>query len=372
SNPSLDCDRFFQADHWNAILRSVDAENSFSKLTKDEVLACRSALVAKGIDLAAYNTAENAADIDDLRKALGIEKWVLYGVSYGTRLALEVMDQHPEGVMASILDSVLPLDINYRDEDGPNLDRSMTILERDCLKSQNCMPDLKGALKTISKQLDKQPVLLRSHDNEPRYRYVSGADFIDLVFGLFYDREGIEMLPALIESTFKQDFRPLAEMVFEGEDGGVSQGMDYSITCSESARPDLTRMRSQYWASWVEADDYNWACPLWLVEKAPIARLRPHALIIPTLLLAGEYDPATPSHWAFHAAKNLPHGQVVVFRGIGHDVIDSDPCGSEVVADFLADPNRKVKTGCIDKMEAPRFAVGAEGLSEIGDGATRD
>ncbi|CAH2400317.1 hypothetical protein MES5069_250083 [Mesorhizobium escarrei] len=80
---------------------------------RDEVVACRGALIAKGIDLSAYNTAENAADINDVRKSLGIEKWVLYGVSYGTRLALEVMNEHPEGISASILDSVLPLDIDY-------------------------------------------------------------------------------------------------------------------------------------------------------------------------------------------------------------------------------------------------------------------
>ena len=95
-------------------------------------------MIAKGIDLNAYTSEQNAEDINDLRKALGIEKWVLYGVSYGTLLALEVMNQHPEGVSASILDSVVPMDINYLDEDGPNLDRSLAILQKDCLKANGC------------------------------------------------------------------------------------------------------------------------------------------------------------------------------------------------------------------------------------------
>ncbi|WP_167378611.1 alpha/beta hydrolase [Mesorhizobium prunaredense] len=76
--------------------------------------------------------------------------------------------------------------------------------------------------------------------------------------------------------------------------------------------------------------------------------------------MSGEYDPATPTHWAYRAAKSLPFGQVVVLRGIGHDVIDSDPCGSEVVADFLANPRRKLKTGCIGRMQAPQFTAAAE------------
>lgn len=89
SIPRLSCSRYFKADHWNSISLSVDAEISFDKLMRDEVVACRSALLANGIDLFAYNTAENAADVNDVRMALGIKKWVLYGVSYGTRVALE-------------------------------------------------------------------------------------------------------------------------------------------------------------------------------------------------------------------------------------------------------------------------------------------
>jgi len=360
SIPTLDCSQYFKADHWNAILSSVDAEISFDKLMKEDVLACRSALISKGVDLSAYNTAENAADINDLRKALGIGKWVLYGISYGTRLALEVMNQHPEGVSASILDSVLPLDINYLKEDGPNLDRSLKLMERDCQKSKNCMHGLADAVQAIARQLDRQPVLLRSGGKDVRYRYVSGANFLEFIFGSLYDRDAIQTLPDLIERTYKQDFEPLADVMFEADDIEISQGMDYSVTCSESDRPDLSGKRREYWAKWVEADDYNWTCPLWLLEGGPVSQQRPRRSNIPTLLLSGEYDPATPTDWAYHAAKNLPLGQVVVFRGIGHDVIDSDPCGSEVVADFLANPRRKLKTECIEHLEAPQFTVAAE------------
>ncbi|WP_353843345.1 hypothetical protein [Mesorhizobium sp.] len=49
-----------------------------------------------------------------------------------------------------------------------------------------------------------------------------------------------------------------------------------------------------------------------------------------------------------------------MLRGIGHDVIDSDPCGSEIVADFLANPRRKLKTACIGRMQAPQFTAAAE------------
>lgn len=362
SKPALNCSRFFKADDWKRILRSVDADaTSLDRLRKDKVLACRSMLAKKGIDLSAYSTAENAADIDDLRRELGIRRWVLYGVSYGTKIALEVMNAYPEGISAAILDSVLPPEIDYLREDGPNLAHSLKLLDRDCGQDRDCMRDLGKAVQTVARQLDRQPVLLRSSTEASaaeRYRYISGNDFLDILFDSFYDRDAIEMLPMLIQSTYQHDYRPLAQMVFddEGDETEVSDGMDFSVTCSESAPFKFSGARAEYWSGWAESVDYSWICPLWLpnVPVGPKRPMRPSR--IPALLLSGEYDAATPSEWARRAAKNLPFSQVVVFRGTGHDIIDSEPCGSEVVADFLADPGRKIRTACLEHLKAPQFA----------------
>ena len=69
---------------------------------------CRDQLAATGVDLAAYNSTENAADIADLKVALGIDNWNVYGVSYGSRLALIVLRNHPQGIRSVVLDSVSP------------------------------------------------------------------------------------------------------------------------------------------------------------------------------------------------------------------------------------------------------------------------
>jgi pimeloyl-ACP methyl ester carboxylesterase len=52
---------------------------------------CRERLAREGVNLAAYDTTQNAADIADLRVALGIEQWNVRGVSYGTDLALQLL-----------------------------------------------------------------------------------------------------------------------------------------------------------------------------------------------------------------------------------------------------------------------------------------
>src|SRR5690606_39073830 len=71
---------------------------------------CHADLTAQGIRLNAYTSAENAADIADLRVALGYEQVNLYGISYGTRLALTIMRDHPQGIRSVVLDSVYPPD----------------------------------------------------------------------------------------------------------------------------------------------------------------------------------------------------------------------------------------------------------------------
>ena len=82
--------------------------------------ACRDRLTLDGVDLAQYNSANSAADVEDLRLALGIDKWNLYGVSYGTRLALTVMRYFPAGVRSVVLDSVYPPNVKGYTEDPAN------------------------------------------------------------------------------------------------------------------------------------------------------------------------------------------------------------------------------------------------------------
>ena len=55
-----------------------------------------------------YTSQESVADIEALRQAGGYEKLVLYGTSYGTKVALEYAERYPQHVEALVLDSVVP------------------------------------------------------------------------------------------------------------------------------------------------------------------------------------------------------------------------------------------------------------------------
>lgn len=69
---------------------------------------CLKEIAATGIDISKYNTTENARDIRIVTRALGYETYNLYGISYGTKLALEAMRVVPEGIRSVVIDGVAP------------------------------------------------------------------------------------------------------------------------------------------------------------------------------------------------------------------------------------------------------------------------
>ena len=79
------------ADTVDAIMALNLSLEEARRRDREAVLACRNTLQDAGIDLGSYNAPAMAADIEDLRQALGYEQWNLFGVSYGTLIAQAVM-----------------------------------------------------------------------------------------------------------------------------------------------------------------------------------------------------------------------------------------------------------------------------------------
>ena len=110
SDPLLNCPEYDTAV--NDLASMPFSSDAATTHEVESVRACRDRWAAAGVDLSAYNTAENAADIADLRVALGIDQWDVYGVSYGSKLAAVLLRDHPEGIRSVVLDSVSPPNLN--------------------------------------------------------------------------------------------------------------------------------------------------------------------------------------------------------------------------------------------------------------------
>ena len=76
--------------------------------TTSIVSDCLAEIDAAGIDISRYNTTQNARDLRSLTQALGYDSYNIYGISYGTKLALEAMRVVPEGIRSVVIDGVAP------------------------------------------------------------------------------------------------------------------------------------------------------------------------------------------------------------------------------------------------------------------------
>ncbi|MCA3628454.1 MAG: alpha/beta fold hydrolase, partial [Methylobacterium sp.] len=133
---------------------------------------CVDELTRQGVPLAAYNTTENARDLPLITAALGYKEYNIYGISYGTKLALEVMRVAPQNVRSVIIDGVAPSWVNLYNSFAMKTDEAIQYVVDQCAVDKACneaYPELgrivvetieKAAKGEISFQGQKVPVEL--------------------------------------------------------------------------------------------------------------------------------------------------------------------------------------------------------------------
>ena len=125
--------------------------------------ACVQQIIATGVDLSQYTTVASATDVVALVKTLGYDDYNLYGISYGTRLALEVMRNHPEsGLRSVVLDSTVPPEVKSYERVSAGPHETVIQLFADCERDPTCnaaYPDLEARFITLLAQLRSQPVI---------------------------------------------------------------------------------------------------------------------------------------------------------------------------------------------------------------------
>ncbi len=140
---------------------------------------CSELLQAHGFDLNQYNTTNNATDAINLATALGYEKVNLYGISYGTYLALRIQRDYPQRLRSVVLDSTLPPQVKKYESVPRELEVVMLNLIEDCQKDTACnaaYPNLKARTIALLKTLEKKPISIPGTKDA-----VSVAKFAELV-----------------------------------------------------------------------------------------------------------------------------------------------------------------------------------------------
>jgi pimeloyl-ACP methyl ester carboxylesterase len=382
SEPSLACPEFieFGLDYLDDDLPPDESR----ELATDALLECRTRLAGEGADLSAYNSAESAADVNDLRLALGYDQWNLWGVSYGTRLALTILRDHPEGVRSAVLDSAYPLESNLYADLPANAARAFDTLLAGCTADPACnsaYPDLERVLYEVVDRLDENPVTLtvtnplngRSYD-----ALVTGDALLAFIFQSLYVSDLIPLLPQIVFEVQADNYDSIEQLfgAFLANGDFVSIGMQTSVQCHEEAAftsvediragyAAFPELRSAMEASPTLGPGIVQLCEAWGAGEAGGLENEPVHSDIATLVLAGEYDPITPPDWGRQVTDSLENSFFVQFPGQGHGPSLQNGCARSVVLEFFDDPTTQPEAACVAEMSAPAFSVSEEPATDI-------
>ena len=364
AEPELTCP---ETDAALADILAADSEEG-ERLYNEAMAACYDRLLAEGIDLSAFNSLENAADVPLIARALGYDEYNFYGVSYGTLLGLHLMRNHPEGLRSVILDSVVPPDVNFLSEIAASEDRVFGEVFAACAADPACAaayPNLEARFYALVAQYDQLPVDMTLTDPETGQSYdtyLDGRGLRSVLYQLLYVPRMAAVLPSVIANIEAGDLRYLEAMwpllVF---DQLVAEGMYNSVICAEDADIDvaavpLDGVRPEIAATAVDSlQSILDGCARWQVEPLPPSVDDPVVSDIPTLLLSGRFDPVTPPAFAAVAAVGLSNATNLVDPTAAHGVAFQNDCINGIILDFLADPSAPPDSSCLAAAEPLDF-----------------
>ncbi|MGI9253183.1 MAG: alpha/beta fold hydrolase, partial [Thermomicrobiales bacterium] len=188
---------------------------------------CAKQFKQAGIDLTQYTSATNASDAVALLSALGYDRFNLYGISYGSRLALTIARDHPEsGIRSIVLDSVYPPQINGFEQYPSELPEVANQLFADCRRDAACnawYPNLPARFAALVDAIDKQPV-------SSRYGPVDADAIVAVISDLSVNVEAAPYLPRMV-AELEQGVSATYDAIVSG------QILGYAAPQSPDARP---------------------------------------------------------------------------------------------------------------------------------------
>lgn len=299
----------------------------------DEVRRCARRLQARA-DLTQY-TSENAArDLDDVRAALGVQKWSLFGASYGTRLALVYMRMFSNRVERVALLGVLPPEAPTGRDFVRGGQQALDSAFAACARDGECgraAPNPRGDVTALLDRLRRSPMSVTVRDSrgsdQERVSLTARAAAEALFIAAYYPPQLMRMLPLVHDAVANGDLRELARQFAElsrTKRNGRAVGLALSIWCAE----DIPRLGASDTASsqsllGVPAlPDITSACQEWPHADVPASYGARVSSSIPTLLMSGGRDPATPAYLVDSVAKGLAHAERYNDPAAGHAALD--------------------------------------------------
>jgi pimeloyl-ACP methyl ester carboxylesterase len=319
-------------------------------LTASAVAACGELL---GPARATLTTGEDAADLDAVRAALGLDRISLLAVSYGTEIAGEYARLYPEHTERVVLDSPLPIE-------GPDPFQRLRQLALPRVLREVCFPPgcertlgtPIGAVAQLARRLARRPIrgtVISGRGRAVRAKFTS-TDLYALTAASDLDPFLRTDLPSALASALRGDPAPLLRLVRSaagaGGDAGVSPARLLATDCIETRLPwdpasTSTADRQKALAAYLVAQRRTFApfspldvtafsvvtpCLAWPATPKP-AGVASRGPDVPVLVLSGREDLRTPLEDARRTASQYPHAIVLAVPDVGHSVLGTDDTG---------------------------------------------
>lgn len=310
---------------------------------------------------AAYTTAASVADVEAVRVALGVDRLILYGASYGTKVALSYAAAYPDHVERLVLDSTVPpegIDPFQRSTIGSIPRMLATLCAHACSFTRSPGRDVA----TLARRLARAPLRGSVIDGSgrPRGATITEAGLLGLLLTGDFDRYLRAALPAAVRAAVEGDAAPLLRLTAREVPDTFATGDDSdavyaATTCEDGGVPwpagtPLEQRRALVNAAAAAIPDAAFApfdratvralgtvdlCRGW--PEAPIVQPLPSLPATPALILSGDEDLRTPRADAVALAARLSGAQLLRVPDAGHGVLFSDPtdCTERAIETFL-------------------------------------
>jgi pimeloyl-ACP methyl ester carboxylesterase len=325
-----------------------------------------------------FTTQESVEDIESIRHAAGYKKLVLYGTSYGTKVALEYAERYPQHVESMVLDSVVPTT-------GPEPFGTSRFAAISSALNELCLDHAcngittnpVGDLARLVARLRSRPLSGSAYDGSGKRHSVSldELDVLNILEAGDLNPALRALLPGAVHSALNGDPDPLLRLNL------IDEGLVPSVPIRPSPEAEKTAQEEEnnalFLATSCEETLFPWqraaTAPTRLAEALgslhalpasdfypfdattalanslvpicaswPDASPAPAAPValpnVPTLILSGGQDTRTPTSDARALASLIPDAQVLVVPYTGHSVLGSDfsGCAQAAVGAFFA------------------------------------
>ncbi|MBW3517345.1 alpha/beta hydrolase [Shewanella sp. NKUCC01_JLK] len=347
---------------------------SFDDDNVDTLAETQKCLAKIDADVTQYGSLNAIKDFEAVRAHLGYKKLHIYGISYGTRMAQLYMRLYPEHLATVTLDGIVPMQQSVL-EIGSAIDRGFDLLFKDCQATAACnsqFPQLKADFERVDAKLATGPVMENVYDpvtGEKTMLTMTRGKFSGSIRMALYQANVRALLPHAIHQASKNNFQPILGLyALTIDNAGMAMGMHASVVCGEDMHRITPTMHEQAKKSFMGRtmlEGLEATCSIWKVPAVDNNFSEPINSNIPTLLLSGEIDPATPPSWGELAMEKLTNAKHFIAPYATHGVAYQS-CANNLIADLVRSGSVNDLDGeCLNKDVRRSFYLNASSVEPL-------